>query len=679
MLSINTGSSTTGQEPTDEKLTSPAFRQELERLAPQLVEKFDIISRSRSEDLENYGQLYLATKSELIRLQEATTFSDDNDGRYNYVNTDSGSIHNSFDDYANISPITTTHSTNSSEAFGQRQEVMRTHRNLLSDSAPSSVARSGASSSSVGFEQPQETAAAKKKIVLSDSTRSTTSNSSVGFEGPQETATAKKRIVLSDSTRSPTSNTGPSSLATGSEKPEAVKSKRRIALTDSTKSYGEQDSAGSPKAHHAVTTSDALLAIRMNIKLLPAVQILTASDLTPSDRLRARNSAQAALEYANECDASLALAARCCFYIAHSYYDREDKSTLPDAVAWFERATEASGGDYSEGQWAQEWLNHYASVKIDADSRPGTAGSWFSSGNRVLSGVWNMITRSNSNEPPSAPVSPSAPKPRPNPLWRMYSNGSANSVERKPSANNAPTSPISATSSDTQEFHGLKWSRNAPYGKGEILNKQQFELVKSPEPFNPITEEDEDGDEEKPIPANVFGGLVDAAALKPAKGAYALSRYRPSRPWPDEDLVVPEWMQEKKYHIVNASSPSESPGASISLSDPTNQQSPTTSSYFPPASNIHSRAQSVAVGSPNSPLSNAHRDYAQPEPENVAPRNKKRNSLSLFIRATGLDVHRKRDEAAQMEEGESPAFAPKKEEEGLYRRRSHDLIEHEEV
>lgn len=288
-----------------------------------------------------------------------------------------------------------------------------------------------------------------------------------------------------------------------------------------------------------------------------------------------------------------------------------------------------------------------------------------------------MITRSNSNEPSSAPVSPSAPKPRPNPLWRMYSNGSAPSMGRKPSSNNAPTSPFSATSSDTQDLHGLKWSRNAPYGKGEIINRQQFELVKSPEPFNLITEEDED--EEQQIPANVFGGLVDAAALKPAKGAYALSRYRPSRPWPDEDFVVPDHMVGKKYHIVNASSPSESPDASISLSDPKNQQLPTTSSCFPPASDIHSRAQSVAVTSPTSPLSKVHRDYAQPEPENVAPRNKKRNSLSLFIRAAGLDVHRKRDEAAQMEEGESPAFAPKKEEEGLYRRRSNDAAELEEV
>jgi hypothetical protein len=684
MLSIDTGSTTTGHEPTDEQLTSPAFRQKLERLAPQLVEHFDSISRSRSEDLENYGRLYLQTKSDLIKLQEATTWPDENDGHDNYVNN-----YNSFDGDANTSPVTNTDSTHSSAAFGQRQDVVRTRRNLLSDSAPSSVARSDSTRSSAAFGQKHEVVRTRRNL-LSDSApssvaRSGASNSSVGFERPYETEKALKRIVLSDTSRNPITTTEQSNSSAGSVKQKAVKSKHRIALTDSTKSNGEQENTGSSRSRHAVTTSDALLSIGMKLKLLPVIQILKTSDLTPSDRIRARELAQAALEYANERNASLPLAARCCFYIALSYYDRDDKSTLPDAVAWFGRATEASEADYPEGQWAQEWLNHYASVKIDADSRPGTASSWFSSGNRVLSGVWNMITRSNSNEPSSGPVSPSAPKPRPNPLWRMYSNGSNPAAAQKPgpeerypssssTTNNDAISPSSGTSSGTQDFHGLKWSRDSPYGKGEIVNGQRFDLVQSPEPINPIAEEDED--EEKQIPANVLGDLVDAAALKPA---YPLSRYRPAHYWAPSDLKIPEHMQEKKYHIVNPTSPSESPGASISSSDPKKQQSPTRSSYFAPASNSHSRTQSVATTSPTSPLAKAHRDYAQPEPENVSPRNKKRNSLSLFIRATGFDGNRKRDEAAQMEEGESPAFAPRKEEEGLYRRRSNDVAELEEV
>jgi hypothetical protein len=265
----------------------------------------------------------------------------------------------------------------------------------------------------------------------------------------------------------------------------------------------------------------------------------------------------------------------------------------------------------------------------------------------------------------------------------MYSNGSNSggaqnegSEERdpaSPSTKNATISPSSGTSSATQDFHGLKWSANAPYGKGEIIKGQQFEMVQSPEPINSVMEEDE---EEKPIPANVLGGLVDGSALKPA---YPLSRYRPRRPWPDSDFDVPDYMRPKNYHIVNPTSPSESSGASVPLPDPPKQQSPTKSSYFVPASDTQSRAQSVAVSSPTSPPAQVNTEHTQPEPENVSLRSKKRNSLSLFIRATGLDVHRKRDEAAQMEEGESPAFAPRTEEEGLYRRRSHDLIEHEEV
>jgi hypothetical protein len=57
--------------------------------------------------------------------------------------------------------------------------------------------------------------------------------------------------------------------------------------------------------------------------------------------------------------------------------------------------------------------------------------------------------------------------------------------------------------------------------------------------------------------------------------------------------------------------------------------------------------------------------------ENSGARHKKRGSFShAIIRATGLDIPRTKDEAARMEEGESPTFGPRKEEviTGLYRR-----------
>jgi hypothetical protein len=70
--------------------------------------------------------------------------------------------------------------------------------------------------------------------------------------------------------------------------------------------------------------------------------------------------------------------------------------------------------------------------------------------------------------------------------------------------------------------------------------------------------------------------------------------------------------------------------------------------------------------------------YAQSEGSPTTSRNKKRKSLShLLISATGFSGAGRRDEAAQMEEGQSPAFAPRREEEGLYQRRSHDVVEEE--
>ena len=688
MLSIDTNPSTTGHELTDDEPTSPDFRQELEKLAPHLLEKFDAISRSRSEEFGVYGRMYQEAKSDLTRLQGAATLSDESDRQDNhgikYMNTASGFTNNSINDDVNISPVTNTDSTNSSAAFGDKQEVVRSaRRTMFSDSPTPSVAKSSASNSSAGFNRSRAAVSAKHRTAITDSTTSPTSvtepsDSSAGFEPPQNVVRAKERIILSDSAKSPIAVTELSNSSAGFERPQAVvESKRKIVLTDSSKSNGNRGTTSSPKARGAVTTGNALLTMRIQIRLLPVLHLLTTSDLTPPDRLRARDLAQAALQYATDCHASLALAARCSFYIAHTYYDREDKTTLGDAVFWFERATEASEADYPEGQWAQEWLNHYESVRIDADSRPSTAGSW---GNKVLTGAWKMITGYNSGASSSDPVSPSAqaPKPRPRSLWRLPSGGSSRAgAVKQATGDRIPSfSSSSGTSGGTKDYHGLRWSPNSPWGKGDILNGRPFELVQSPEAIDPITEENED--EETNIPANVLSGLVEASALSPTMPK---SRYRPARRWVNEDFEVPDHMLEKKYRIMNATSPSESPDVSSPLSGPKAQQLPTTSSYFEPTNNSHTRAQSFTAYPTSDPqLPTLLTDYAQSEPDNVVPRNRKRNSLSLaIIRATGRDFHRVRDEAAQMEEGESPAFAPKKEEEGLYRRRSNDVVEYEEV
>ena len=737
MSLIDASPSTTEQKPTDDASTSPAFREELLKLAPQLVEQFDLISRSRSEELGAYSRMYHEAKSNLIRLQEATALTDESDKRDEDIITSDETTKDSFEEDINTSPITTTDSTNSSAAFGSKQEVVRTgRRSILSDSPTPSVAKSGASNSSGGFDRPQELARPKKRIALSTSTTSPTagterSNSSGGLDRPQEVARAPKRVALSTSSTSPTAIAERDSSAAGFNRPQAtVEAKRRTALSTSSKNSSggtarSDSSAGfkrpqaaveakkrtalsafttspkavteksrssadferppvavltdssiskddggptwSPKVRQAVTTSEALLTIQIQLRLLPVLQILKTPDLAPSDRLRARDLAQAALQYANDRDASPPLAARCSFYIAHTYYDRDDKTTLKDAVTWFERATEASEADYPEGQWAQEWLNHYESVRIDADSRPSTAESW---GNRLVKSVWSALSGAKSNASSSPAVSPSAPKPRSrNPLLRLYSNSSDRAGYRlhttgeRLASSTSPTSPSSSISAGTKDYHGLKWSPNSPFGKGNIINGQRFELVQSPEPINSIAEEDED--EANALPEVIY-------SRNPM--------YRPPRHWEDSDFDVPDYMMEKKLRLMNASSPPESPNASSPLSEVKKQKSPTTmSSYSAPASEPHARAQSFAAyPTLLSPVSQP--DYAQSEPDNVAPRKKKRNSISVaLIRATGLDIHRVRDEAAQMEEGESPAFAPKKEEEGFYRRRSNDIIEYEEV
>lgn len=641
--------SVTRHDSTDVGLTTPILREELEQVAPDLLDKFDHFNREKDDRIEQYMRQYYEPKRDLAQTQATTRPDESRNPDVEPTSPESHSTDESASSLGIGSPTTNTDTSNSSRGFGQPQAAVRTtHRAPLSDSTRSN-------GTSGGFSQPQVAVRVQNRVPNSDTTRS--NGTFAGFSGVQAGVRIQNRVSLPESSRS---------RGTFSEKP----------------STGQRD---------FIPASEALLTMRVQIRLLPVVQLLTASDLTPSLRNQARELAQAALHYAMDCNASFPLAARCSFYIAHTYYDPDNKATLQDAVTWFQRAIEASEGGYPEGQWAQEWLNRYQSVNLAADSRPSTASSWFSG---KVNGVWNMIMGSRASSASSAAQS------RPNFLWRLYSNESKRAAPHKAAAgngipsfsteNDSSISPVSATSSATQDHYGLKWSQRAPFGKGEILPGTRFEMVQSPEPIN---EEDED-DEEQHIPANILGGFVDSGSLSPAMQR-SPAPLRPRRPRKRSAFYIPDYVQEKQWRIVNQTSEPSSPespgvGTDAATQPDDKKPSPTTSSYFtsaPTTTKQHSRAQSFAAY-PSPPLPHSPQSYADSErassptptsnSSGTAARHKKRGSLSLIIRATGLDVHRaKRDEAAQMEEGESPAFTPRKEEEGLYRRRSNDVVEEE--
>jgi hypothetical protein len=476
----------------------------------------------------------------------------------------------------------------------------------------------------------------------------------------------------------PSTNTDATSSLTGHPHAQAeARGNDRIALSNTTRISNDTCSVASSanlKASTSATTNEKLLTTRILIRLLPVVQLLTGSDLTPAQRLQAQELAHAVLHYANECNASHPLVARCSFYIAHTHYDHDDHTTTQTAINWFERATEASEAGYPEGQWAQEWLNRYESVNMAAESRPGTASSWVSS---KLGGVWNVLSWSKSSAASTSPKSPSAAKSRPtSSLWRMHSGDGTRATpqrrtmgERIPSfstANTTSISPSSRPNSGTREQY-------SPWDKSDTSPNRRFDF-QSTEPIHEENEdqaeeeEEEEEEEEQHIPNNVLGGLVPAGALSPA-----MQRSPPAQQQHHQlsrrssDAYIPH---AQRYRIANLTSPPDSPSSPGS----SKKQSPISSSYF-----THSRAQSFANDSPSSPVSlpiSSH-IYAQSE-GSPNSRNKKRNSLShLLISATGFSGAGWRDEAAQMEEGQSPAFVPTREEEGLYQRRSHDVVEEE--
>jgi hypothetical protein len=304
---------------------------------------------------------------------------------------------------------TSTDSNPVSPQYKQRpqattQAKKRVALSTSSDSNPSSPPPS---------QHPQATTRAKKRVALSTSSDSNPS-SPPAVQQPQATTQAKTRVALSTSTdSSPSSLPGsPPPFKQQTETSTHTKSSAPLStLTETSTDGSATSSAGARK----VSSSQAVLTMQIQIRLIPVIKLLTAAVTTPSTRARALEQAHAAFQYAKDRNASPPLLARCSFYIAHATYDSKDSRTTQEAVTWFQRAVEADEADYPEGQWAQQWLNRYESINLD--SRPSTGSSWLAN---ISNNMWNAVFRSNGTSEDPGPQP--ALKPRPGLLWRLYSN-----------------------------------------------------------------------------------------------------------------------------------------------------------------------------------------------------------------------------------------------------------------
>jgi hypothetical protein len=605
-LPNDTTSDPTGVDAVDDGLATPEFREELGALAPHLLEQYDSIRRRMELQLEEAERRCNQIKADLAK-DKANSLSSLNQAQGSLGgasngssdrtrSTDSSPVSLQFKQQpqattqakTRVALSTRTDSNPASSPVSQQPQATTKakQRVALSTSSDSNPASPPAS------QQPQTTTKAKKRVTLSTSTDSIdsilasppasqhqqpqattqaktrvallTSTDSFGsipaspppYKEPQATTQAKTRVALSTSTSS-----DPASVSTQKKQQSenSTEAKRSTLSTDTGTDYSGTSSARARK----VSSRQAMLTMRIQIRLILVIKLLTASVTTPETRARALALAHEALQYAQDNNAPPALQARCSFYIAHATYDQKDSRHTQDAVVWFQRAVEADQGEYPEGQWAQEWLNRYESLNME--SRPNTGSNWIAN---ISNNVWSAVFGANAPSEESDPQA--ALKPRPGFFKRLYSNentrpaknnypgsgripsyttwnsgeaasqtgegaspGSINEASpivlryaKVPSPTTTspakeaagPQTPSSGASTRTQDYYGVKWSPGHPFGKGKILGGREFDLLQSPEmmsPFPVIPEEayqEEQHEEEQPqhLPANVHGGLVDA-------------------------------------------------------------------------------------------------------------------------------------------------------------------------
>ncbi|EMC91880.1 hypothetical protein BAUCODRAFT_309494 [Baudoinia panamericana UAMH 10762] len=383
------------------------------------------------------------------------------------------------------------------------------------------------------------------------------------------------------------------------------------------------------------------LEIKIKFKLAPAVYLLAQPD--PDARMVAlalaavRSAWYLAREHADK-----PLMGVCAYYYGVCKVARSSLDGKPDgaAIRWFESAiTDAQG--HREAEWATQWSAKYAeATKKEGSVSSGSTGSWlaFAAGGKRTENSFNVFktvdydVRPGTADSKASGVSPSAMQPPDSAgswvssTWkevsRLMKGRDDDSPVSHPSALEKPLAitkqkpaPLAATGirqltqlprsqahlkkarggeripdfksehTESEDFdhHGLTWSKRRPFGKGEVLPGQTFDLVDSPvttSDFDPATASSDDKGRFGPL--RIINGSPTTSSLpfglphppktspKKAPEAGALPTYNQPLSSP---LISPRGHSKKKslaFSLASGSKSKEgSPQASPKATSPT--------------------------------------------------------------------------------------------------------------
>lgn len=411
----------------------------------------------------------------------------------------------------------------------------------------------------------------------------------------------------------------------------------------------------SPKPLTASSDLRTTLAeLRVKHRLFPAMILFSYPSILLSDRREIHNAADhaiAAWRIARQYHVSLALQARCAYYVALGEYLLSDKDeygrprarsapSSPESagslggevektacVQYFKQAC-AARDVYVEGELAEQWLNYFRSTRLSPDGdgeggvrgRSSSAGSW-------ITGLWSRVFGAKNGAPVSPPIE-DAPAFKVPP--RMIKGGR----KAKREADMAGDDESAAKPEAIPEF--------TSWGSGT-----QSQGVESKPEVEEVIEDDED---EQDLPNSVLGGNISIKDFQP-----------PSTPPTSPPLSQPE--RKKTYRITNPDPASASSGTSSNSKskDGVDGKGNPSSSPRPPINPRYAPLSPSPTHSPtssNSAVSSARsisfstdsKDAKSPSPKKPGYTHRRKSSLLSLV--TGRE--RQPSELELMEEGDSP-------------------------